>query len=207
MKRRVQTASLIHAVSTSHRKASNDVLFRGVKPRIIGDTGSPGTLHSVTANARGSGRSRLTDAASLIACGRTAARKTYSRDDEEMRKVITAVAREAIPRVAMDNIDTPLDGAARDGALTGTTGSDRILGSSRTTGERSLQTFWNATGNNLRFAGDAARRVLPIRLETPLENPENRSETEFEHPDLVGWVAEKGWPPMTPSTLASSLSR
>jgi hypothetical protein len=129
-------------------------------------------LFAITSTTRGSGKSLLADAASLIAFGRSAARKTYSQDDDEMRKAITATALEALPSVLIDNVDRPLGGAALDAALTATTWSDRILGSSKTTGDLPLRTVWSATGNNLRFASDLARRVLPIRLAPTHENPE-----------------------------------
>lgn len=50
---------------------------------------------------------------------------------------------------------------------------------------------WWATGNNVRFrAGcDTARRSLHIRLETPEECPEQRS--DFRHSDLRQWVRER----------------
>lgn len=145
-------------------------------------------LFAVTSNVRGSGKSLLVDTCNLIANGRPAARRTYAKDDEEMRKQITATAIEANPAVLLDNINGPIGGASLDAALTALTWSDRVLGSSRTTGELPLRTVWTATGNNLRFAADAARRVLPIRLESPLECPEDRD--DFERPDLLGWIRQ-----------------
>ncbi|TWU36021.1 toprim domain-containing protein [Novipirellula artificiosorum] len=145
-------------------------------------------MFAITATTRGSGKSLLSDASSVIAFGRPAARKPYSRDDEEQRKAITATAIEALQAVLLDNVDKELGGAALDAALTATTWSDRVLGSSKTTGDLPLRTIWSATGNNLRFGTDLARRVLPIRLQPTVENPEER--TDFEHADLLGWVRE-----------------
>ncbi len=145
-------------------------------------------LFAGTATTRASGKSLLVDGASLIAYGRPAARKPYAAEDDEMRKAITATAMEALPAVLLDNVDRTLGGASLDAALTALTWSDRVLGASKTTGELPLRTIWSATGNNLRFGSDLARRVLPIRLEPSVENPEER--TDFEHSDLLGWVRE-----------------
>ena len=145
-------------------------------------------LFGLTATTRGSGKSLLADAASLIAYGRTAPRKTFSPDDNEQRKAITATAIKALPSVLLDNVDCTLGGASLDAALTAMTWTDRILGASKTTGELLLRTVWMATGNNLRFGSDLARRVLPIRLAPQVENPEER--TDFEHSDLLSWVRE-----------------
>ena len=144
-------------------------------------------MFAISATVRGSGKSLLTDAASLIAYGRKAARKTYpGGDDAEMRKVITAVALEALPSIMLDNVDSTLGGASLDAALTAEYWSDRVLGSNRTTGELPLRSLWLTTGNNLRFGSDIARRVLPIRVSPQCENPEERS--DFQHSDLLGWV-------------------
>lgn len=145
-------------------------------------------LFALTANIRGAGKSMLVDTASIIAYGHPAARKTYTRDDDEMRKSITAIALEAAPSVLFDNLDRQLGGAALDAALTATTWRERILGKSETTGDLPMTTVWSATGNNLSFGSDVARRVLPIRLESQLESPEER--TDFQHEDLLGWVKE-----------------
>lgn len=142
----------------------------------------------VTKNIRGAGGSLMIDGATRIAYGRPAARKTFSRNDEELRKVVTSIAIEGTPSVLFDNLDTQLGGAALDAVLTAETWSDRILGSSRTTGEIPWRTVLMATGNNVAFGSDVARRVLPIRLESPHEAPEDRN--DFRHSDLLGWVRD-----------------
>jgi putative DNA primase/helicase len=145
-------------------------------------------LFAVTSNIRGSGKSLLVDAASRIAFGRSAARKAFTRDDDELRKAITAIALEAAHAVLFDNLDVQLGGASLDAALTAESWSDRVLGSSRMAGDLPLRTVWSCTGNNIGFGSDVARRVLPIRLQSPLESPEERS--DFVHADLLGFVAE-----------------
>ncbi len=146
-------------------------------------------LFAVTANVRGAGKSLLVDAATLIAYGRRAARKAFTRDDDEMRKTITAVAIGATPSVLFDNLDVQLGGAALDAAITSAMWSDRLLGQSRMTGDLPMRTIWSATGNNMAFGSDVGRRVLPIRLQSPLETPEIRS--GFDHPDLLHWIEEQ----------------
>jgi hypothetical protein len=49
-----------------------------------------------------------------------------------------------------------------------------------------MKITWAVTGNNLELAGDTARRTLHVRLESPLENPEDRA--DFKHADLLAWV-------------------
>ena len=128
----------------------------------------------------------LSNAASLIAYGRRASRKSYTSDDTEMRKVITATAIAATPSVLFDNLDGQLGSSALDAAITSSTWCDRVLGQSRMTGDLAIRTVWTATGNNLSFGSDMARRVLPIRLQSHLEMPEDRS--GFVHSDLISWI-------------------
>ena len=138
------------------------------------------------ANIRGSGKSKLCDIAGIIVDGRPMARKTLPSDDDEMRKVITSIAIEAAPSVLFDNAAAMIGSAALDAALTSETWSDRILGKSETTGELLMRTIFAATGNNLSFKADTARRVLICQLESMLECPEDR--TDFQHEDIEAFT-------------------
>ncbi|MCY2991315.1 MAG: hypothetical protein NTY19_26090 [Planctomycetota bacterium] len=140
------------------------------------------------ANTRGAGKSLAVDAASLIVYGNPLARKTWTADDNEIRKTITAVAIEGIAAILLDNVAGVFGSASLDAAITGTTWNDRNLGTNTMTGDLPLTTVWVATGNNLQIGADTARRVLYGRVESLVENPEDRS--GFVHPDLLTWVRE-----------------
>ncbi len=146
----------------------------------------PCPLFAFDANTRGSGKSLATDAAAIIALGDILPRKNAPPDDKEMCKTITSIALEALPVVMLDNAAGMIGCASLDAALTGTTWHDRILGTNTTTGTLPLNTIWCTTGNNLAFRADTARRVVYCRLESPEENPEDR--TGFKHPNLIGWL-------------------
>lgn len=146
----------------------------------------PCPLFAIDANTRGSGKSLSADVASVIAFGAAVARKSWTPDDDETRKLITSVALEATPAVLLDNVARKIGNASLDAALTATTWTDRILGRSETTGVLPLRAIWVATGNNLILGADCARRTLYCRLETAEEHPEDR--VGFKHPDLLGWT-------------------
>ena len=145
-------------------------------------------LFAYDANARGTGKSLLTDVAGLITYGEKLPRKTWPRDDEEIRKTITSIALEGVLAVLWDNVASTLGSASLDAAITGTTWQDRILSTNTTTGALPLTTVWLASGNNLSIGADTARRTLLCRLESSHENPEDRS--DFRHPNLLAWVRE-----------------
>jgi hypothetical protein len=145
----------------------------------------PVPMWTVTANVRGAGKSRLVDVASIIATGRVAARATQPTDDAEAGKVITSIVMSGDEAVLFDNIDRPLGGAKLDAFLTGSRWKDRVLGTNVTI-DLPIRTVVAATGNNLELRGDTLRRVLPVRLDSPLERPEDRD--DFAVSDLLGHV-------------------
>jgi hypothetical protein len=147
----------------------------------------PTPLFLVEANTRGAGKGLLLHVICQILLDRSFAVSTYTSDVEELRKRITAIASDGDLLVLLDNIDGPFGNSALDAAMTTTIWKDRILGQSRQI-VTPLWTCWYGTGNNVSLAGDMIRRVCPMRLETPEERPEIRS--DFRHPKLLDWVAE-----------------
>jgi hypothetical protein len=143
--------------------------------------GPTGPLFLFDANTRGSGKSLLCDINSLIVSGREATRFTAPRDDEEARKRITALVNDTDRIVLIDNIAGRFGCAALDAALTGAVWKDRRLGHTELI-ESPLRMTWYASGNNVILAADTARRVCHVRLESPLENPEDRA--GFQHVDI-----------------------
>jgi hypothetical protein len=148
----------------------------------------PSPLFLIDANIRASGKSLLADSASLIVTGRDIARMSCPEDDDETRKRITAITLNGDQMVLIDNIAGELGSASLDAALTGTVWKDRILGRSEIV-EMPLVTTWAATGNNVVLMADTSRRVCHIRLNSDLENPEERA--DFKHANLRVWVQQE----------------
>jgi hypothetical protein len=153
----------------------------------------PSPLVLITKNVHGAGGSLLADVISTATTGRPMARMSQAGDDDEERKRILAIALAGDRMVLIDNLDRPLGGAALDAALTGVEWRDRILGRSEMV-SAPLLACWFATGNNPQVQRDTLRRVLPTRLETAAERPEERSgfrhdpivpHVEIEHPRLT----------------------
>jgi len=145
----------------------------------------PAPLFLMDANIRGVGKSLLADVTGEIICGRAMARTPQAADEGEEIKRITAIALDGTRVILIDNINRPLGSGALDTVLTGTVWSERILGKSEKV-SLPLLTVWYASGNNVSFRGDTARRCLHIRLDSDLEKPEYRE--GFKHPHLGEWV-------------------
>lgn len=137
----------------------------------------------IDANVRGAGKSFLAHVAGRIATGRRIPTATQAADEAEEGKVITAVARAGDVVKLIDNIARPFGNGKFDAALTSTVWEDRVLGQSDLL-SLPLFTIWWGTGNNVQFhsRADTARRTLHIRLLSPDQNPERR--TDWKHPHL-----------------------
>jgi len=145
----------------------------------------PAPLTAIDKNVRGAGGTLLADVIGMIVSGRPMPRMVAAKNAEEERKRITAIARSGDPIVLLDNVSGTLGTDALDAALTGTTWSDRLLGTNDHA-TYPLDVVWFATGNNIDYGADTLRRVMHVRIESPEERPEER--TGFVHPDLLAWV-------------------
>jgi len=148
----------------------------------------PAPLFLIDANIRSAGKTLLADLIGEIVSGRAMPRTPQAPDENEEIKRITAIALDGTRIVLIDNINRPLGSGALDAVLTGTSWSERILGKSERV-DLPLLTIWYATGNNIAFKGDTARRCLHVRLDSDLEKPEFRD--DFKHPKLRSWVREQ----------------
>lgn len=164
--------------------ALSAVLTAVARPAISG----PVPLYAIRAPSPGTGKTLLADVVSLVATGRVAPRLAPTRDDEETRKRVAAIAADGTPVALLDNVDGNLGSPALAMALTATEIRERVLGESRIAcvPHRAL---WLATGNNLGFRGDVARRVVPIDLDAHTESPELRG--GFRHSPLEAFVLQR----------------
>ena len=157
------------------------------RPAIVGAV----PAFVVDASTRGTGKSLASDVIGIIATGRSTSKMSWPSDDIELEKVLGAYAMQGTSIVNFDNVVRRFGGGPLDRCLTATdTVELRVLGKTDVPA-----VLWRAvvmaTGNNVDLSGDTSRRVLMIRMESPLEHPEDR--TGFLHPDLLKWCsAERG---------------
>jgi hypothetical protein len=140
------------------------------------------------ASAPRSGKSLQVDVITTIATGRQASRTTYPDNDDELEKILAGYALGGAQIVNFDNVARKYGGASLDKLITATDTVDvRVLG---TTGQ--VEVEWRgiifASGNNVSCRGDMLARVLSPRLESPLDNPEQRD--DLKKTDLRAWARE-----------------
>ena len=153
-----------------------------VRPYIDGPT----PLHLIDAPARGTGKGLLADVVATVTLGHPAWVMSQPRDEDEIRKRITAILMTGSPMILLDNV-SKLDSGTLCAVLTTTQWKDRLLGQSKMV-EVPIQATWLATGNNVSLSDEMLRRVVPIRLDAGVERPEDRG--NFKHRDLLGWTRE-----------------
>lgn len=121
----------------------------------------------------GSGKSKLVDIATVVACGREAAVIAQGKTEEETEKRLGAVLLAGDTVIAIDNCEAPLGGDFLCQMLTQPIVKARILGKSEAP-ELPANAIVTATGNNLVLIGDMARRALLCQLDPKCERPELR---------------------------------
>lgn len=177
-------------VDESHRSATLAAVLTVVgRPAIEGAV--PCWLFDASTSR--SGKSLQVDLVSLISTGRPAPRMTFPETDEELEKVLAGYALSAARLVNFDNVARAFGGAALDKVITATdTVQLRVLG----TQDMPILP-WRAvvlaSGNNVYARGDMLQRLLCPRLESPLENPETRSDATYSHPERAGEDAMCRW--------------
>jgi hypothetical protein len=166
-----------------HRSAFLAVILTCLARAAI-DGPSPGIV--LEANVRGSGKSLLAACIGYIVTGVWPAGATFPEGETERSKTILSELREGRPLLLFDDVSGPIGGAEINKLLTATQVSGRILAVSRiaTLPVSCVVVF---TANNAVVTGDTLRRVLPIRLVSVHERPEDRQ--GFAIPDLRAHVA------------------
>jgi hypothetical protein len=151
--------------------------FRGPTPFFLAE-----------ANRRGAGKGLLCDCIGHILTGNGMTRTTYTANDDELRKHILAILVAGERLVFLDNLTGRVGSGAMDSLLTSSPDSGfsgRQLGHTRIL-KHPNSAIWFGTGNNVNLGEDTIRRTCPIRLETPLEQPERRE--DFRKKALLLWV-------------------
>jgi hypothetical protein len=154
------------------------------RPAISGPV--PGFLFD--GSMKGTGKTMLADIISVLVTGRPNARITLPSDEDEVRKLITAMVMAGGPLVLFDDFNLPaLKSPSLDAVLTGTTWKGRILGLSKMTDDLPLLMTWIIAGNNITVEDQMARRVVPCRLESKTPEPEKRNDFHIDG-DLLDYV-------------------
>jgi hypothetical protein len=169
----VDEASRVHAIALM------------IAPFVRHLIDGPTPLFAVDAPTAGTGKDLLVKSVLWPALGFAVGATTAPRDPDEWRKKITSALLDGATAIVLGNIAHHLDTEHLAAVLTDVEWKDRQLGQTRvlTLPNRAI---WAATGNNLSFSSEIARRIVWIRLNANVESPDQRS--GFRHPRLLNYV-------------------
>ena len=145
----------------------------------------PVPLFAYDAPTAGTGKGLLAATTGLILSGSKPPMMSETRDEEELRKRITALLSAGPDVVVLDNVKRRLDTGTFAAPLTSTSWRDGILGRSETV-ELPNRAAWLVTGNNLQMSDEITRRTVWIRIDSRRDRPWERM--SFRHPELESWV-------------------
>lgn len=144
-------------------------------------------MHLLEKPAAGTGATTLGQVLCYPFAGKEIPVTTWTSNEEERRKQITAHLASGGGHVFYDNMSGYINSDVLASALTSKHWSDRILSTSKQV-EYPINCIWLATGNNPEFHSQILRRIASIRLVSLLEDPSQR--TEWRHADLLDWVSK-----------------
>lgn len=169
------------ATDADRTNAIGCLILPFVRPYIDGPT----PLHDLEAPVPGTGKTLLAQILIFPAVGGNVGTLGETRDEDELRKRLTARIREGRPVTLFDNITRPVDSGVLSSLLTSPVWEDRLLGKTETL-ILPITTTWMMTANNPTLSLEIARRTVRIRLNPQRDKPWERE--GFRHPDLLGWV-------------------
>lgn len=174
-------------------RANAFALFLLPFARLLIDGPTPD--HHIEASTEGTGKGLLAQACLMPSIGSDPALTTPKEDDAEWRKLLTTVFMRGASYLILDNMANVVDPFTGDSrlvdspslasALTGTRWVDRKLGGN-TEVNVLIRAVFASTGNNVEWSRELRRRLAPIQLLTPCEDPSSR--TDFRHDPLLDWV-------------------
>jgi putative DNA primase/helicase len=137
--------------------------------------------HAFSGNQAGIGKGMLVSIGAHIATGKSPAVISQRKAEEELEKDIAARMIAGVNHIAIDNVTQTLESDLLDQALTEDIIFVRILGKSEGPEVPNTYTI-TATGNRLKFGGDALRRWIQCDLESHEARPELR---KFKHEPIL----------------------
>jgi len=147
-------------------------------------------IYLIEAPTQGTGKSLLAGVAAYPALGRQIPVMSGTKNQDELKKLITSVLNDLPSFVLLDNLSGTLDSNQLAAALTSSEWKDRVLGETRTI-TLPAKCIWIITANNLMLSTELARRSVRIRMDAKMDLPWRRDQSKFRHPDIFEWAGRR----------------
>lgn len=151
------------------------VMMAGLLTPLVRAVIPAAPMIAVRAHTPGTGKSYYLDCVSMLALGQKANGLTMTPgNEEENKKLLSAVAMEGRPIISIDNVNGAIRGDFIAQLIERPSVKPRILGKSEAPTIANVFSIF-ANGNNLIIEGDLTRRVLLANLDAEMERPETRT--------------------------------
>lgn len=158
-----------------------------VQPFVRRAITGPTPVYDIEAPVPGTGKSLLADLVARVATGSSLPTSVLSRQEEELRKLVTTLLFAGRSIVCFDNVSSMAFGTLA-AAVTADPWCDRLLGKSQQL-RLPNKALWAVTANNPSVTTEIARRCVRIRLDPRVEKPWERS--GFRHADVRSYVTSR----------------
>jgi len=145
----------------------------------------PVPIYMIEAPSPGTGKTLLAQVLSYPFIGRSLEAMAEGRNDEEMRKRISAKLLNSPAYILIDNVTQKVAYGSLASAVTSGVWEDRRLGVSQIM-RLPVKCTWILTGNNPTLSSEIARRCVRIQIDAGREQPWLRN--DFKHKDIISWV-------------------
>lgn len=145
-------------------------------------------MYFINKPAAGTGASLLIEVALFPTLGAFPEGETPPSSEEEMKKTLLSKLMAGSRVIYFDNANC-FDSASLAAMITSSRFTGRILGRSQMA-TMPVRCQFVGSGNNTEMSGELYRRMVDIRIDAEMENPEDRPATAFRIKDLKGWVRE-----------------
>ncbi|MDO8630592.1 MAG: hypothetical protein Q7R41_08860, partial [Phycisphaerales bacterium] len=172
-------------VSHSDRAAALTVLLL---PFVREQIDGPVPIIAIEKPTIGTGASLLVELLTFPATGVVLTPMNAPRQEEEMRKRITASLLRSPAFMFFDNVSGRFASESLAAVVTSTEYEDRRLGHSETI-RVPVRCGWVITGNNPVYDSEIIRRTVRCRLDAQLDRPWLREVKGFRHPNIRQWAA------------------
>ncbi len=154
--------------------AARSVALSAILTGLVRRSIATAPAHAIDAPVMGTGKTKISEVASVIATGRKPTAISYGSSQEEFQKRLFSVLWKGDAVVIVDNVEQEVESDEFCTILTSEQWQSRVLGVSKMA-TVPTSVLWLLNGNRMTFRGDITDRVILCNLDARVEDPKART--------------------------------
>ncbi|KQU95203.1 hypothetical protein [Devosia sp. Root105] len=159
---------------TGGPSAARSVALSAMLTGLVRRSISTAPAHAIDAPVMGTGKTKISEVASVIATGRKPTAISYGSSQEEFQKRLFSTLYKGDAVVIIDNVEQEVESDEFCTILTSEQWQSRVLGLSKMA-VVPTNVLWLLNGNRMTFKGDITDRVILCNLDARVEDPKSRT--------------------------------